>query len=158
MEETKLEKLIKKIDRKNHLDHLVAVVPLIVFAYGIQCWLIASFFPEQKLSHFAMPLALSLVFMMAGLIVYDTYSSFEMYETFFEVKFSPFGQSKKFHYAQIMSVEVLEPEANFSNIIFTLPDNKFKMVYFIDDAVAIKQIIEDYHKSQIAKHSQNLAA
>lgn len=138
------EKLIKKIERSNHLTHLVNVAPLIVIAYGIQCWLIATFFPDQKLSHFAMPLALSLVIMMAALVIYDTYGKFNMYESYMHLSFGPL--SKTVYYKDIEDVEVLDPNASFTNIIIRMKDKKYKLVYFVDDAVEIKEIVENYSK------------
>lgn len=138
------EKIVKKVQRNNHLTHLANVAPLIVIAYGIQCWLIATFFPDQKLSHFAMPLALSLVIMMGALVVYDTFGKFNMYESYMHLSFGPLN--KIVHYNDIEEVEILDPEASFTNIIIRMKNDKYKLVYFVDDAVAIKEIVDNFSK------------
>lgn len=140
------EKMIKNIERNNHLQHLVNVAPLITFAFGIQCWLISAFFPNQSLSHFAIPLALSLVLMMGGLVIYDTFSKFHMYETYLEIK-SFIGFKRVIAYKDIVEVKIMDPEASFTNLVLKLNNNKYKLVYFIDDAVLIKEIITKYNKT-----------
>jgi hypothetical protein len=136
-----MENLIKKVERNNHLQHLVNIAPLIVFAYGIQCWMIATFFPDQKLSHFCMPLAIALVVMLSALVIYDSFSHFEMFESHLKIRFAPLGKTKTINYSDIKDVEILDAEASFTNIVIRMHDDSYKLVYFIDEAVAIKELI-----------------
>lgn len=150
------EKMIKNVERNNHLQHLVNVAPLITFAFGIQCWLISAFFPKQSLSHFAIPLALSLVIMMAGLVMYDTFSKFHMYESYLEIK-SFLGFKRLITYEEIVDVEIMDPEASFTNLILKLNNDKYKLIYFIDDASIIKEIITKYNDQKCNPPEQKSA-
>lgn len=136
-----METLVKKIQRNNHLDHLSNVAPLITVAYGIQCWLISTLFQGQKLSHFAIPLAISLIVMITCLVIYDAYYHIELHDEYIEIRFKMFGIKQKIEYKDINAIEVLDEEASFSNMVVQLKDESHKLFYFIDDAKDVKDLI-----------------
>jgi hypothetical protein len=147
-------KFEKKIERNFHLEHLANVAPLIVFAYGIQCWLMMHFFEGHKLSTFAVPLAISLGLMIVSLVVYDSYYNLTLFDDHLEISFSPLGIKKEVSYADLKEIEVLDESASFSNIIFVTNDGHSKVLYFVDDANSIKEFIEE-RKAKTSIDSQD---
>ena len=71
-----------KIGRENHRDHLINVLPLVTFVYGLQCFLIHKLSPEFPLSTFAIYSAIGLIAFVLGLFYYDNNHHVEL--LFFE--------------------------------------------------------------------------
>lgn len=131
---------MKTIKRDHHLNHLTNVAPFICAVYVIQCYMLSYFFKEAPVSQFAIPLAFGLVFLMGSLVFYDTYHKVDLFHDHLCIKFMGFEQ--KVSYKEIEQIDVLEPDAGFTSIILHLNKRQKKIIYFADDALEIKNFIE----------------
>jgi len=143
-----MSKTIKTIQRQHHLQHLTQIAPFITIAYVLQCYMMTSFFTDISISQFAIPLAISLAIMLGSLVVYDCYHYMNICEDGLEIGFPPFGMKSTILYSQIKEIEIFDPEAHFSTIIVHLKNESKKIIYFVDEAILIKVIIDEIMKVQ----------
>jgi hypothetical protein len=134
------------IKREKHLQHLVNVAPFVAVAFVVQCYLLTYFFQDAPISHFALPLAISLSLMISGLVIYDSYHFLECHSDHFQLGFKFFNLKQQYFYHEISHVEVLEPEASFSSLVIHFITKNKKVIYFVDDAESVKKIIEGYQQ------------
>lgn len=134
------------ITREKHLDHMVKVVPFIVFCYAVQCYVIFQMSPTEFSTISLSILGGFLALMIAGFITYDLKHKIEFHEQELVVTFLSF--KKTISYQDIWSIEITEPGQNFSTLIFS-SENKKHTFYFVDDAEKIKKWIEDKKQSEL---------
>lgn len=139
----------KIITREKHLDHMVRVVPLIVFAYAIQCYFISHMSPVAHATNGLLFLGACLGMMIAGFVTYDLTHVVKLdYERIsIEVKWLKFKNEISF--ADIKEVVVSHPGESFSGLKLVLQSGKKINFYFVDDAEKVKAWIEQ------ASHFQN---
>lgn len=137
------------LSREKHLDHMVKVVPFIVFCYAIQCFAIMKVSPGEFSSISLSILGGFLALMISGFITYDLKHHVTFFENHLEVKF--LGSSKTLNYDEIWSVEIKDPGQSFSTITFVTKTGKVSL-YFADDSEKIKKFIES------KKHKELMAA
>jgi hypothetical protein len=143
-----MSEIIKRIQRQHHLQHLTQIAPFITVAYLLQCYMMASFFKDVGISQFAIPLAISLAVMLGALVIYDCYHYMNICEDGLEIGFTPLNIKTNVPYSQIKEVEVFDPEAHFSTLILHFHNDSKKIIYFVDEAILIKAIIDEIMKIQ----------
>jgi hypothetical protein len=141
---------IFQVTREKHLDHMVRVVPFIVFCYAVQCYVIVQMAPTNFSSFGLTILGGMIALMVTGFITYDLKHQIVFYEN--ELKVSFFSKVKTIRYEDIWVIEVTDPSENFSTLTLR-GENKKDTFYFVDDAEKIKKWIEEKKQAQL-----NLAA
>lgn len=127
------------ITREKHFDHMVKVVPFIVFCYAVQSYVILRVSPTEFSQVSLSILGGFLAFMIAGFIFYDLKHQVTFFEDHLEVKF--LTGKKTIRYQEIQGLSVRDPGQTFSN--FTLKTSeRSHTFYFIDDADKIKSWLE----------------
>jgi hypothetical protein len=127
------------LSREKHLDHMVRVVPFIVFCYAIQSYVIYQISPTPFSQVSLSVLGGFLACMIAGFITYDVKHQVVFFEDHLHVKFLMF--SKRISYNDITEINVKDPGETFSNLTLRTPRGKMTF-YFIDDAEKLKEWIE----------------
>lgn len=135
--------------REKHLDHMVRVVPFIVFCYAIQCYFIMKISPTEFSSISLSILGGFLAAMISCFITYDLKHQAKFSENEVEIHF--LGSKKIISYSEIVMIDIKEPGQSFSTLILKTNSGKYSF-YFIDDAEKIKKHIESQ------KHVELLAA
>ena len=134
------------MSREKHLDHMVRVVPFIVFCYAIQCFVILKISPTEFFSVSLSILGGFLAFMITGFITYDLKHQAIFYEQEFHLTF--FSMKETVSYDDITLIEIRDPGESFSTLIFHTKNGK-KSFYFVDDAEKIKNWIESKRQSEL---------
>lgn len=127
------------LSREKHLDHMVRVVPFIFFCYAIQCFVVFKIAPNQFSTTSLSILGGFLAAMVTAFITYDLKHQVTLDENELHIKFFRFERS--IGYEQIISIEVKDPNENFSSLIIKTNQSRHTF-YFIDDAQKIKEWIE----------------
>lgn len=134
------------ISREKHLDHMVKVVPFIVFCYAIQCYFIYKMSPTEFSTVSLSILGGTLALMIAGFISYDLRHQVELREHELEISF--FGRKKIVSYEDIWLMTVSDPGQSFSTLVLKTKHGKFTF-YFIDHAEKVKALIEERQRPEI---------
>jgi hypothetical protein len=137
------------ITREKHLDHMVRVVPFIVFCYAVQCFVIMRVSPGNFSTISLSILGGFLALMIAGFITYDVKHQVILNEGSLNIRF--LGSDKTILYDDIWLIEINEPGQTFSTMRIQAAQGKVTF-YFIDDSEKIKQWIESHQsKTQTKK-------
>jgi hypothetical protein len=128
------------ITREKHLDHMVRVVPFIVFCYAIQCYVIYSMAPNGFSTMSLSILGGVLALMIGGFITYDLKHQVIFLED--KLKISFLGSEETIAYADIWEIEVSDPGQSFATLSFKSKHKKFKF-YFIDQADLAQAWLEE---------------
>lgn len=126
------------ITREKHLDHMVKVVPFIVFCYAFQCFVILKVSPTQFSTISLSILGGFIAAMIAGFIIYDLKHRVVFNETGLTIEFM---QQTNIFYEDIILIDIKDPGQTFSNLSITTSSGKYTF-YFIDNAEKIKTLIE----------------
>lgn len=148
------EKPIKTLKREHHLNHLVNMSPIIVFAFTVQCFLINKFNPEASISEFSIPLAMALGLMIFCFSTYDSKHKIDLYADYMHVSFSLLNIDLKIPFAEITEIQTLDPEAEFSTVIVFRGEKRYTF-YFLDEPATIENFVREW---QDAKVSEKFAA
>lgn len=127
------------ITREKHLDHMVRVVPFIVFCYAVQCFVIMRVSPGSFSTISLSILGGFLALMIAGFITYDVKHLVILNESSLNIRF--LGSDKTILFEEIWHIEINDPGQNFSTMRLQTAQGKVTF-YFIDDSEKIKQWIE----------------
>lgn len=135
----------QNITREKHLDHMVKVVPFIVFCYAVQCFFIFKMSPTEFSTVSLSILGGTLALMIAGFISYDLKHQVELRDHELEISF--FGSSTIVSYEDIWSMSISEPGQSFSSLRLRTKKGTFTF-YFIDHAEKIKTLIEERQRPE----------
>lgn len=127
------------LTREKHLDHMVRVVPFIVFCYAIQCFVIMKMDPGEFSSWCLSFLGGFLALMVAGFITYDLKHQVLFNDTSLTAHF--LWSHKTIHYSEILAIVVEDPSETFSTLVLLTRKGK-QTFYFVDDAPKIKEWLE----------------
>jgi hypothetical protein len=136
------------ITREKHLDHMVRVVPFIVFCYAVQCFVIMKVSPGSFSTISLSILGGFLALMIAGFITYDVKHQVILNEGSLNIRF--LGSDKTILYDDIWLIEINEPGQTFSTMRIQAAQGKVTF-YFIDDSEKIKQWIESHQSNAQTK-------
>ncbi len=131
-----------KLSREKHLDHMVRVVPLIVMAFAIQCYILSQMETALGSSTFIV-LGVCLSMMILGFITYDLQHKVEFFDDYMVVEF--LGMHNKIFYSEISKIDVEESHHTFGSIKFFHKHGSNKC-YFVDDVDKLKSFIEEKQK------------
>lgn len=127
------------ITREKHLDHMVKVVPFIVFCYAFQCFVILKVSPSSFSTISLSILGGFIAAMIAGFIFYDLKHRVVFNEMNLTIQFM---NETCIAYEEIVLIEIKDPGQTFSNLSITTASGKYTF-YFIDNAEKIKILIEE---------------
>jgi hypothetical protein len=147
-----MDDIIAKIGRKNHVSHLISVMPLITLVYGIQCYLIFKFSDGMPVGDYALLLGCSLAFFISFLIYYDNQHHVFICRNHLHIYFPLFGTNLEIKYDSIEEIIAPTEECNFSTIIIKTKEKNNHVIYFVDFPVSVKMIIEEQMKSAKNDH------
>lgn len=132
------------VTREKHLDHMVKVVPFIVFCYAVQSYVILKVSPNE-FSQVSLSILGGILALMIGAFIYHDIKHHAFFDTeSVTVKF--LFRTKTIRYKDITEVVVRDPEYSFSNMTLKTLKGKHTL-YFIDDADKIRKWLES--KNQI---------
>ena len=134
------------LTREKHLDHMVKVVPFIVFCYALQSFVILTVSATEFSSIGLTILGGFLAAMIAGFIFHDLNHQVIFSETHLKISFLFY--KKEISYEDIWSIEIKDPGQAFSNLSVISSSGKNTM-YFIDDAEKIKAWIESHKQAHL---------
>lgn len=134
---------IAKVGRTNHLNSLLAKLPLLTFLYGMQCYLIHEFSPEVEIGNYALWLGIGLISLVSLLYAYDRYHHVLIYKDKLVLHFELLGLSKEVHYDQIDQIITPEEECDYASILLKLKDEKTIVLHFVDYPLQVKKVIEE---------------
>lgn len=126
------------ITREKHLDHMVKVVPFIVFCYAFQCFIILKVSPTPFSTTGLSILGGFISLMIGSFIFYDLRHKVKLNESYLSIYFM---KETIIAYQDIILIEIKDPGQNFSNLSITTTSGKFTF-HFIDHAEKIKSLIE----------------
>jgi hypothetical protein len=132
----------KVITREKHLDHMVKVVPFIVAAYGLQCYIIMQMSTLSFSSNGLLFMGLCLVLMIGAFITYDLKHKVALYEDHIDASINIFNYRKQIFYQDISTVQVSEKNQTFASLIIKTHQGKKITFHFVDDADKIKQWLD----------------
>ena len=138
-----MNEILAKVGRKNHLNHLLAVMPLITFVYGVQCYLIYKFSDGVPFGDYALLLGCSLAFFISFLVYYDNHHHVFICKNHLHIYFPLFGTNLEIPYEDIEQIIAPDEECNFSTMVIKTKNKDNHVLYFVDFPVSVKQIIED---------------
>lgn len=127
------------LTRERHLDHMVRVVPFIVFCYAIQCYAITKLGPSEISTLSVMVLGGFLALMILGFITYDLRHQVFFDEHALHSQFLTFKHTIR--YEDILCVEVSEPKQSFASLTIKTKSGK-QTYFFIDEADKVKEWLE----------------
>lgn len=133
----------KIITREKHLDHMVKVVPLIVFAYAIQCYFIAQMGPVEYATTGLLFLGACLGMMIAAFVTYDLTHIVKLDDEGLSIEMKWLGYRREMKFSELSEIHVSEPGESFSTIKIVSKSGKKYGFYFVDDAEKIKAWIEE---------------
>lgn len=137
-----MNKPIARITKENHLNNLIANLPLFTIIYGVQCALAHFFFRDiVDPGNFAMILGGTIVGMISLLYVYDRHHHIIIYKDSLQIYFEIFGISQKIPFDQIVDIKVPNEECDFASLTLVLKDKSQIDFHFIDYPVQVKQVI-----------------
>ena len=142
-----------QLSREKHLDHMVRVVPFIVGAYFLQCYMIMQLGDSSVARNGIFFLGACLALMISSFITYDLTHRVTVYDEFLKIEVKWLKFEKKIYYQSITQIHVNDPGENFSHICLSTMDGEKIKFYFVDEADKIKQWIE----SQKSKSFQQAA-
>jgi hypothetical protein len=137
-----MTKVLAKIGRDNHLNHLVAIMPLITLVYCLQCFIMHKLAPAIEIGNYAMNLGVLLSCFIGMMVYYDNNHNVLIYPDHLHVHFGILGTDFKINYSDIKAIHAPEKECPFSNLVIELKDKKKHIFYFVDFPVEVKAIIE----------------
>lgn len=133
---------LTKIEREKHLDHMVKVVPLIVFAYAIQCYFIMKMGPADIAVNGLIFLGASLICLIGAFITYDLTHAVEFHDETLSISVNWLKYYRSIPYNEVAEVVISEPGQSFATVsVITHGGAKYK-IHFVDDADKIKKLIE----------------
>jgi hypothetical protein len=133
----------RTITREKHLDHLVKVVPVIVFGYALQCYILSAMGPIALGVNTLIFLGIALGAMIGAFITYDLKHQVEFFEDHFTIRFSFLKRQEVVSYSEIAMLEASDEEQNFSHFIIRTRQGKKYKFYFVDDAPALKKWLSE---------------
>jgi hypothetical protein len=142
-----MKEIIGKIGRQNHLNHLQAVMPVITFVFGLQCFFIYKFAEGVDIGDYALMLGSTLAAFIGFLAYYDLNHHVFICKKHLRIYFALTGKDLEIPYQDIHNILTPEEECNFASIIIQTKDNKNHVIYFVDYPLTVKQIIEEQMKA-----------
>jgi len=138
--------ILAKIGRENHLNHLIAVMPLITMVFGAQCYIMWKFSPGINIGDYAISMGLVLSFFIGMMVYYDNNHHILIYKDHLHIYFGLFGINHKIEFSNIQEIISPEEDVKFSSIIIKTKDKSNHVFYFVDYPLHVKLLIEEQIK------------
>lgn len=139
-----MEIAIARIGRDNHLNNLIAKLPLITTIFALQCFFLMQVEGgEIDVGYFASLMGCFLILLVSTLFVYDKYHHVIIYKSQIVVYFAPLNAHRVIELKDIKSVVAPQKECDFSSISIQLKTGEIISFHFVDYPVQVKTIIED---------------
>lgn len=138
----------KIITREKHLDHMVKVVPLITFAYAIQCYFIFQMEPVEYATNGLLFLGACLGMMISAFITYDMTHVVKLDETSAIIEMKWLGYQREVKFSDLKEVSVSEPGESFATLKLVTKSGRSYKFYFVDEAEKVKTWIEEKRFSE----------
>lgn len=152
-----MDKLIAKIGRENHINHLIQILPFITTVFGIQCFLVYKYVQDVQIGDYALFMGLGLISFVYSLYYYDNNHHVLIYSKYLHI-FPVIGSETILLYSDIEDIVVPDEECNFSTIIIKLKNEDRHIFYFVDYPVQLKKLIESQFDHTEDETNQDQAA
>lgn len=131
----------KSLTHEKHLDHLVRVVPLLCFAYGIQSYMMLSFARGGSTGLLIFTLGVSLAVSVMALVTYD-YKSIVRWDDSQIMMKSPWHfQFTTIAFSDIQKLDIIGEEDEFQTLVLKSSKGRYTF-YFVDNAFELKKSYE----------------
>lgn len=131
------QKVPFKLTREKHLDHMVRVVPFIVFGFAIHCYILGQISPALGTGSIIF-LGCCLAIMIGAFITYDVKHQVTFYEDHLEMSF--LGMYKEIPYSKINRVDISETNQTFASLIIWTQGSSHRF-FFVDDADKVREFL-----------------
>ncbi len=129
------------LTHEKHLDHLVRVVPLLCFAYGVQSYMMLSFARGGSTSLLIFTLGISLAVSVMALVTYD-YKTIVKWNNDHIIMKAPWHlQSVSVNLHDIQKIDIIGEADEFQTVMIKV-QNKTYTFYFVDNAYDLKKTFE----------------
>jgi hypothetical protein len=122
------------LSREKHLDHLVKVVPFIVFVYAVQCYTILQITPEKFFVDSMLFLGIGLAVMISSFITYDLTHRVEFFSDSLVISIKWLTYQREIPISDIIHVESSASDSSFGTVLIKLKSGKTVKFYFIDNS------------------------
>jgi len=141
-------KQLHHLTREAHLQHLLKMMPILTFLFGLQCLTLPLLFPGLELGNMYLALAGFIVGGIGSLYFYDTQVKTFLDETHLHWQIPLLKLKKKYLLKELLVIDVLEPEGSFSNIRLVFSKGKICHLLFVDKpAQSAKIILQAKHQA-----------
>jgi hypothetical protein len=123
----------KNLTHEKHLDHLVRVVPLLCFAYGVQSYLMVNMARGANTGNLIFTLGFFLAMSVMMLVTYDLKFKVRWDTTRLIFKAPWRFYEKIITFQEIESLEVVGKEDEFQTVLIRLHNRKKYVFYFVDN-------------------------
>jgi hypothetical protein len=131
----------KTLTHEKHLDHLVRVVPLLCFAYGVQSYMMLSFARGGSTGLLIFTLGISLAVSVMALVTYD-YKSIVRWNGEQVMMKSPWNfEFTTVAFQDIQKIDIIGEEDEFQTVIIKVAKKSYTF-YFVDNAFELKKTFE----------------
>ena len=151
-----MSKVLAKIGRQNHSNHLVAVMPLITLVYGVQCFIMYKYASTISIGDYALSLGVMLSAFIGMMVYYDNNHNVLIYPDHLHIHFPALGTDEKIMLSEITEIIAPQEECPFSNLIVKTQDKKY-VFYFVDFPVHVKALIESQMREEQEEDFQQAA-
>lgn len=148
-----MNKPLAKIGRQNHLNHLVAIMPLLTIVYCVQCFIMHKFAPQMDIGEYAINLGVLLSAFIGMMVYYDNNHNVLIYKDHLHIHFGILGTDIKVNLQDIEEIIAPEKEMPFSSLMIKTKDKKRYMFYFVDFPLQVKTIIESQKDDKVQTQS-----
>jgi hypothetical protein len=147
-----MDKPLFKVSREHHLDHLVAILPLITVLFIIQCVILASIAQDNSIYQLCYAIAFALIGMVSMIYYYDAHHHVEVFDQHLVMQFKPFYKNKKIKLSEIAQLWVIDEESEFSTLQITMKSGHKLNLFFIDRPSQLVKIMrQQMLKAQTAQ-------
>lgn len=150
-----MKKLVKRIQRQHHLQHLVNIAPFVTMIFVLQCYLISHLEMAQNHNDYYLFLGFSLALILGVFVIHDTYYHVDLYEDHLHLHFKILAIDKKIPLLEIQDVIVPNEAQTFSSVQLKLANGKNQNIYLIDDAQELKEYIVQFNQQKSEKKPDN---
>jgi len=131
----------KTLTHEKHLDHLVRVVPLLCFAYGVQSYMMMSFARGGSTGLLIFTLGISLAVSVMALVTYD-YKCIVRWNSEKVMMKSPWNfEFTTVAILEINKVDIIGEEDEFQTVIIKVAKKSYTF-YFVDNGYELKRTFD----------------
>lgn len=135
-----------QITRKNHISHLIRIMPIISIIYGLQIMLMRGF-SDDFVNESLFFTGLALISFLGYFYFYDQFQKTIISPEKIILEFHPFYEQRAVNIADIREIHIADPAGSFSTITLKLLSKDHIHLYFVDSPDQVATILENYRSA-----------